>query len=36
MELKTNVEMGTCGGLAINEGEVLLHGELGWGEHGEI
>ena len=20
----------------VNEGEVLLHGELGWGEHGEI
>ena len=34
MEMKTKVEIVTCGedGLATNEGEVLLHGELGWGE----
>ena len=30
--------MVTCGedGLATNEGEVLLHGELWWGGHREI
>ena len=30
MEMNTKVEMVTCGedGLATNEGEVLLHGEL--------
>ena len=38
MEMKTRVEMVTCGedGLATNEGEVLLHGELWWGGHREI
>jgi len=38
MKMKTKVEMVTCGedGLAINEGEVLLHGELWWGGHREI
>ena len=38
MEMKTKVEIVTCGehGLATNEGEVLLFGELWWGEHREI
>ena len=38
MEMKTKVEMVTCGedGFPTNEGEVLLHGELGWGGHREI
>jgi len=38
MEMKTKVEMVTCGddGFATNKGEVLLHGELWWGEHREI
>ena len=38
MEMKTKVEIVTCGehGLAANEGEVLLFGELWWGEHREI
>ena len=38
MEMKTKVEMVTCGedGLATNEGEVLLPGELWWGGHREI
>jgi len=37
-EMKTKVEMVTCGedGLATNEGEVLLHGELWWGGNREI
>ena len=36
-EMKTKVEMVTCGedGLATNEGEVLLHGEVWWGGHRE-
>jgi len=38
MEMKTKVEIVTCGedGLVTNKGEVLLHGELWWGEHKEI
>jgi len=38
MEMKTNVEMVTCGedGLATNEGEILLHCEHWWGGHREI
>jgi len=37
LEMKTKVEMVTCGedGLATNEGEVLLHGEVWWGGHRE-
>ena len=38
LEMKTKVEMVTCGedGLATNEGEVLLPGELPWGGYNEI